>query len=46
VYSFFNLLDLPALVFPVTKVNPEKDVADSDFKALNEEDEKFRGDCE
>ncbi|GAA5965928.1 hypothetical protein JCM8115_000750 [Rhodotorula mucilaginosa] len=42
--TFFNLLDLPALVFPVTKVNPEKDVADSDFKALNEEDEKFRGD--
>ncbi|KWU46948.1 amidase [Rhodotorula sp. JG-1b] len=42
--TFFNLLDLPALVFPVTKVNAEKDVADSDFKALSEEDEKFRGD--
>ncbi|GAA5983556.1 hypothetical protein JCM10908_000333 [Rhodotorula pacifica] len=42
--TFFNLLDLPALVFPVTKVNPEKDVADPNFKALSEEDDKFRSD--
>jgi hypothetical protein len=39
------LLDLPALVFPVTKVNPEKDLADPNFNPLSEEDEKFRGDC-
>lgn len=40
------MLDLPALVFPVTKVNPEKDLADPNFNPLSEEDEKFRGDCE
>ncbi|GAA5864169.1 hypothetical protein JCM3774_001242 [Rhodotorula dairenensis] len=40
--TFFNLLDLPAVVFPITKVDPAKDVADADFQALSEEDEKFR----
>ncbi|GAA5864174.1 hypothetical protein JCM3774_001244 [Rhodotorula dairenensis] len=42
--TFFNLLDLPALVFPVTKVDPAKDVADADYKPLSEDDAKFRSD--
>lgn len=43
--SLFNLLDLPALVFPVTQVDPSKDTADSNFKALSEEDAKFHSEC-
>jgi amidase len=37
--SQWNLLDYPALVFPVTKVDPEKDVAETDYKPMNEQDE-------
>jgi Asp-tRNA(Asn)/Glu-tRNA(Gln) amidotransferase A subunit family amidase len=37
--SQWNLLDYPALVFPVTKVDPEKDLAETDYKPMNEQDE-------
>jgi amidase len=37
--SQWNLLDYPALVFPVTKVDPEKDVAETDSKPMNKQDE-------
>jgi amidase len=36
--SVWNLLDYPALVFPVTAVDQEKDVKDEDYKPLNEQD--------
>ena len=35
----WNLLDYPALVFPVTKVNPEVDMVDQDYRPMNEKDE-------
>lgn len=35
----WNLLDYPALVFPVTKVDAEKDLPVKDYKPLNEMDE-------
>lgn len=35
----WNLLDYPALVFPVTKVDPTMDVVDQDYKPMNEKDE-------
>lgn len=42
--SFFNLLDLPAVVFPVTKVDPSVDVLD--YKPISDEDKTFVDDCE
>lgn len=35
----WNLLDYPALVFPVTKVDLAVDVVDQDYRPLNEKDE-------
>ena len=35
----WNLLDYPALVFPVTKVDLAKDVVDQDYVPMNEKDE-------
>ena len=35
----WNLLDYPALVFPVTKVDLAKDVIDQDYVPMNEKDE-------
>ena len=35
----WNLLDYPALVFPVTKVNQELDPVDAGYKPMNEKDE-------
>lgn len=37
--SQWNLLDYPALVFPVTKVDPRKDVSRIDFKSMSSQDE-------
>ena len=37
--SQWNLLDYPALVFPVSKVNPEIDVIDKGYKPMNEQDD-------
>lgn len=39
--SQWNLLDYPGITFPVTYVDPEKDVADPDYKPLNETDEMY-----
>lgn len=36
--SLFNLLDYPALVFPVTKVDPERDAKDITYTPKNEFD--------
>ena len=36
--SQWNLLDYPALVFPVSKVDPKIDVADKDYKPMNASD--------
>ncbi|KAL9120013.1 MAG: hypothetical protein Q9187_003430 [Circinaria calcarea] len=50
--SQWNLLDYPALVFPVSKVDPKIDVADEEYKPMNPKDdfnhqlyvpESFRG---
>ncbi|MCJ1471755.1 hypothetical protein MMC13_000395 [Lambiella insularis] len=50
--SQWNLLDYPALVFPVTRVDSKVDVANKDYKPMNEKDdfnyklydpEKFHG---
>lgn len=35
----WNVLDYPALVFPVTKVDPTVDVVDQGYKPMNEKDE-------
>ena len=35
----WNLLDYPALVFPVSRVDPKVDVVDDGYKPLNEKDE-------
>ncbi len=35
----WNLLDYPALVFPVTKVDPTRDMLDQDYVPMNEKDE-------
>lgn len=35
----WNLLDYPALVFPVTKVDQKLDAVESDYKPMNEKDE-------
>ena len=37
--SQWNLLDYPALVFPVTKVDLKLDVADHNYRPMNEKDE-------
>lgn len=37
--SQWNLLDYPAVVFPVTRVDPEIDVKDEDYVPMNEKDE-------
>ena len=37
--SQWNLLDYPALVFPVTKVDPAVDKADSEYQPMNDQDE-------
>ena len=37
--SQWNLLDYPALVFPVSKVNPEIDSVEESYKPMNEQDE-------
>lgn len=37
--SQWNLLDYPALVFPVTKVDPRMDVSRIDFKPMSSQDE-------
>ena len=36
--SQWNLLDYPALVFPVSKVDPQVDVVDKDYKPMNAQD--------
>ena len=36
--SQWNLLDYPALVFPVSKVDPKVDVADEEYKPMNPKD--------
>ena len=35
----WNLLDYPALVFPVTRVDPTLDLVDQDYKPINEKDD-------
>jgi amidase len=35
----WNILDYPALVFPVTKVDPKVDITDTSYKPRNEKDE-------
>ncbi|MCJ1272107.1 hypothetical protein MMC22_012014 [Lobaria immixta] len=37
--SQWNLLDYPAVIFPVSKVDPQVDVVDEQYKPLNEKDE-------
>ena len=37
--SQWNLLDYPALVFPVSRVDPKVDVVDKEYKPTNERDE-------
>lgn len=37
--SQWNLLDYPALVFPVSKVDPELDAVEEGYKPMNEKDE-------
>ena len=37
--SQWNLLDYPALVFPVSRVNPEVDVVEPGYRPMNERDE-------
>ncbi|KAI9794120.1 MAG: hypothetical protein M1835_006801 [Candelina submexicana] len=37
--SQWNLLDYPAVVFPVTKVDPDVDVKDENYLPMNEKDE-------
>ncbi|KZF26180.1 amidase [Xylona heveae TC161] len=37
--SQWNLLDYPSVVFPVTKVKPDVDVTETDYKPLNDQDE-------
>ena len=37
--SQWNLLDYPALVFPVSKVDPEIDGVEENYKPMNEQDE-------
>jgi len=37
--SQWNLLDYPAMVFPVTKVDPAKDAADGEYQPMNAQDE-------
>ena len=37
--SQWNLLDYPALVFPVSRVNPEVDVVEPGYQPMNEKDE-------
>lgn len=44
--SQWNLLDYPALVFPVTKVDQEKDKVDESFVALGEKDQWNHDLCE
>jgi amidase len=36
--AVWNLLDYPALIFPVTQVDPVKDIPDSEYKPMNERD--------
>ena len=44
--SQWNLLDYPALVFPVSQVDPEKDQVDADYKPRNEQDKFNHELCE
>ena len=37
--SQWNLLDYPALVFPVSRVDPKIDVVDKEYRPVNEKDE-------
>ena len=37
--SQWNLLDYPAAVFPVTKVDQEKDKVEKDYKPMNDQDQ-------
>jgi len=39
--SQWNLLDYPALVFPVTKMNVEEDVQEIDYSPMNEDDKYY-----
>ncbi|TGO64820.1 hypothetical protein BCON_0005g00160 [Botryotinia convoluta] len=39
--SIWNLLDYPAIVFPVTKVNPDIDVKDGNYKPRNDLDQWY-----
>ncbi|MCJ1389035.1 hypothetical protein MMC18_001889 [Xylographa bjoerkii] len=39
--SQWNLLDYPALVFPVTKMNVRKDVQERDYTPMNEDDKYY-----
>lgn len=44
--SQWNLLDYPALVFPVTTVDPALDVRDESYTPRNEQDHFNHGLCE
>jgi Asp-tRNA(Asn)/Glu-tRNA(Gln) amidotransferase A subunit family amidase len=37
--SQWNLLDYPAMIFPVTQVDPTRDLPDPNYKPLNDQDE-------
>ncbi|BGP16425.1 hypothetical protein JCM10213_004019 [Rhodosporidiobolus nylandii] len=39
--GMFNLLDVPAVVFPVTKVDPAVDVPDTNFQPVSDMDQAF-----
>ena len=43
--SQWNLLDYPALVFPVSRVDPDVDKADKNYKPVNEQDKFNHGLC-
>ena len=44
--SQWNLLDYPALVFPVTRVDPALDAQDTKYSPLNEQDRFNHNLCE
>jgi Asp-tRNA(Asn)/Glu-tRNA(Gln) amidotransferase A subunit family amidase len=44
--SQWNLLDYPAVVFPVTQVKPEVDIVDTGYKPKNEQDDFNHKLCE
>lgn len=43
--SQWNLLDYPALVFPVTTVEPAVDIWDEKYVAMNEQDRYYHDLC-